>query len=156
MNSQASSTYRSAACSATDLGTSGGPPLWGPQTATVALHAALLLLLACGPALATEDLLPDPLTAGWKGEPVCELLHEDTRQRILRCTFPPGVGHEPHFHAAHFGYVLAGGKMRIHDEDGEREVDLPANYSWTSDGVTWHEVLNVGDTTSIYLIVERF
>ena len=44
--------------------------------------------------------------------------------------------------------------MRIHDEDGEREVDLPANYSWTSDGVTWHEVLNVGETTSIYLIVE--
>ncbi len=46
--------------------------------------------------------------------------------------------------------------MRIRDDDGEREVDLSADYSWTSDGVGWHEVLNVGETTSIYLLVEQF
>ncbi len=139
MNSQALSTRRSCACAA-----------------TVALQAALLLLFALGTALATDELLPDPLAAGWQGEPVCEKLHEDTRQRILRCTFPPGVGHERHYHAPHFGYILAGGKMRIRDDDGEREVDLSADYSWTSDGVGWHEVLNVGETTSVYLIVEQF
>ena len=139
MNLQASSTRRSCACAA-----------------TVALQAALLLLFALGTALATDELLPDPLAAGWQGEPVCEKLHEDTRQRILRCTFPPGAGHERHYHAAHFGYVLAGGKMRIRDDDGERDVDLSADYSWTSDGVGWHEVLNVGETTSVYLIVEQF
>jgi len=139
MNSQASSTRRSCACAA-----------------TVALQAALLLLFALGTALATDESLPDPLAAGWQGEPVCEKLHEDTRQRILRCTFPPGVGHERHYHAPHFGYVLAGGKMRIRDDNGEREVDLSADDSWTSDGVGWHEVLNVGETTSAYLIVEQF
>ncbi len=139
MNSQASSIRRSGACAA-----------------TVALQAALLLLFVFGTALATDESLPDPLAAGWQGEPVCEKLHEDTRQRILRCTFPPGVGHEKHFHGPHFGYVVAGGKMRIRDESGEREVDVPANYSWTSDGVSWHEVLNVGETTSVYLIVEQF
>ncbi|MCH7980553.1 MAG: cupin domain-containing protein [Proteobacteria bacterium] len=113
-------------------------------------------LVACSPVLVADEDLPDPLAAGWNGEQICELLHEDAHQRILRCTFPPGVGHEKHFHKAHFGYVLAGGKMRIVDDSGEREVDLQADYSWTSDGVSWHEVLNVGETTSVYLIVESF
>ena len=132
---------------------SGGRPLGYAHAATIAvmivLQAALLQV-----AMATDEPLPDPLAAGWKGEAVCEKLHEDEEQRILRCTFPPGVGHEKHFHAAHFGYVLVGGKMRIRDDSGEREVDVPTNYRWVSDGVTWHEALNVGDTTSIYLIIE--
>jgi len=113
-------------------------------------------LFACSPLLVADEELPDPLAAGWNGEQVCELLHEDAHQRILRCTFPPGVGHEKHFHKAHFGYILAGGKMRIIDDSGDRELDLLAGYSWTSDGVGWHEVLNVGETTSVYLIVESF
>jgi hypothetical protein len=46
--------------------------------------------------------------------------------------------------------------MRILDESGKREVELRAGYSWTSDGVSWHEVLNVGETTSVYLIIESF
>lgn len=118
--------------------------------------ASSAALVACNPVLVAADDLPDPLAAGWNGEQICELLHEDAHQRILRCTFPPGVGHEKHFHKAHFGYILAGGKMRIIDDSGEREVDLMADYSWTSDGVSWHEVLNVGETTSVYLIVESF
>ena len=113
-------------------------------------------LVACSPVLVADEDLPDPLAAGWNGEQICELLHEDAHQRILRCIFPPGVGHEKHFHKAHFGYVLAGGKMRIVDDSGEREVDLQADYSWTSDGISWHEVLNVGETTAVYLIVESF
>ena len=109
-----------------------------------------LLLAGC----ATPGSLPDPLQAGWNGAPVCELLHEDTKQRVLRCTFAPGVGHERHFHAPHFGYALKGGRVRITDERGIREVDLSANSSFTSDGVEWHEVLNIGTTTLIYLIIE--
>jgi len=118
--------------------------------------ASIAALFAYSPVLVADEDLPDPLAAGWNGEPVCELLHEDAQQRILRCTFPPGVGHEKHFHKAHFGYILAGGKMRIIDDSGEREVDLQADYSWTSDGISWHEVLNVGETTSVYLIIEAF
>ena len=98
--------------------------------------------------------LPDPLAAGWKGEPVCEKLHDDDANRILRCTFPPGVGHERHFHVRHFGYALSGGHARITDANGIREVELESGSSFASDGVEWHEVLNIGDTTIVYLIVE--
>ena len=98
--------------------------------------------------------LPDPLAAGWNGAPVCEKLHEDADQRILRCSFAPSVGHERHFHARHFGYAISGGRMRITDATGTREVDLATGSSFTSDGVAWHEVVNIGDTTVTYLIVE--
>ena len=98
--------------------------------------------------------LPDPLEAGWNGKPVCEKLREDDDHRILRCTFPPGVGHERHYHEKHFGYALSGGRMQITDAGGVREVDLPTGSSYSSDGTEWHEVLNVGETTVTYLIVE--
>lgn len=98
--------------------------------------------------------LPDPLAAGWKGVPVCERLHEDETQRVLRCTFPPGIGHERHYHRPHFGYALSGGRMRITDANGAREAALATGSSYTSAGTAWHEVLNVGDTTVQYLIVE--
>lgn len=99
--------------------------------------------------------LPDPLQAGWKGEPVCEKLLENAQNRILRCTFPPGVGHERHYHQSHFGYALSGGQMRLTDANGVREVDLTTDTSYSSDGVDWHEVLNIGTTTVTYLIVEQ-
>jgi len=105
-------------------------------------------------AFAATSPPPDPLAAGWKGVPVCELLHEDSDQRVLRCKFEPGVGHERHFHAPYFGYAISGGRMRITDESGVREVDLPTGSSFTSDGVVWHEVLNIGCTPVVYLIVE--
>ena len=106
------------------------------------------------PAAAATPSLPDPLAAGWQGEKVCERLHEDPGLRILRCTFAPGVGHERHFHPPHHGYAIAGGRMRITDEAGTREVDSPAGNSWTSAGVAWHEVVNVGETTAVYLVIE--
>lgn len=113
------------------------------------------LLYALGVAgVAADEPLPDPLEAGWEGEKVCELLHEDETQRVLRCTFPPGVGHERHYHAPHFGYTLAGGRMQITDASGTRVVESNANATWTSDGVDWHEVVNVGDTTTQYVIFE--
>ena len=117
----------------------------------MALVASLAALGAC----ATPPSLPDPLEAGWNGAAVCEKLHEDRDQRVLRCTFPPGVGHERHYHGPHFGYALAGGRMRITDARGIREVEIATGSSFTSAGVDWHEVLNVGYTTVTYLIVER-
>jgi quercetin dioxygenase-like cupin family protein len=109
---------------------------------------------ATTPEQTTSPNLPDPLAAGWQGEKVCERLHEDESQRILRCTFPPGVGHERHFHVPHFGYVIAGSVMRITDESGTREVEIATGSSWANDGADWHEVINVGETTGVYLIVE--
>lgn len=98
--------------------------------------------------------LPDPLQAGWKGKPVCERLLEDDRQRVLRCSFAPGVGHERHRHRPHFGYALAGGRMRITTAEGVREASLETGSTFTSRGIAWHEVLNIGDSTVQYLIVE--
>lgn len=115
---------------------------------------SLFLSFAVITANASHPEFLDPLEAGWHGEPVCEKLHEDADHRILRCTFPPSMGHERHFHNPHFGYAIAGGRMRITDADGTREVDITTGSSFASDGVDWHEVLNVGDTTVIYLIIE--
>ena len=111
--------------------------------------SALLLFQTPSPAP-----LPDPLQAGWKGRPVCEALIDDDERRVLRCTFEPGVGHERHFHKAHFGYALSGGLMRITEPGGTREARLATGSVFTSQGVAWHEVLNIGETTVSYLIVE--
>lgn len=116
----------------------------------VSLSALLLLSMQ----EAFPATLPDPLQAGWQGKPVCERLLEDDRQRVLRCSFPPGVGHERHRHRPHFGYALAGGRMRITTAEGVREATLETGSTFTSRGIAWHEVLNIGDTTVRYLIVE--
>ena len=105
-------------------------------------------------ARATQPALLDPLEAGWNGVPVCKKLHEDSDHRILQCAFPPSVGHERHFHKRHFGFAIAGGRMQITDSRGIREVDLATGSSYSSDGVAWHEVFNIGESTVVYLIIE--
>jgi quercetin dioxygenase-like cupin family protein len=103
---------------------------------------------------ATEPALPTALDAGWKGQRVCELLFENAVVRTARCTFPPGVGHERHFHPAHWGYILQGATMRITTADGTVDRELKAGNNWWSDGIAWHEAVNIGTTTGVYLIVE--
>ncbi|MEM6536603.1 MAG: hypothetical protein AAF668_02605 [Pseudomonadota bacterium] len=100
------------------------------------------------------EVLPHALDAGWKGEDTCELLQETAEALMFKCTFEPGQGHERHFHNAHVGYVVSGGKMRITDQTGTREQEIPTGASWTSDGVPWHEAVNIGDTTASYVIIE--
>ncbi len=101
-----------------------------------------------------DAALPHAIDAGWKGEKVCELLFENEETRVARCTFPPGVGHERHYHPPHYGYILKGGTMRITDADGTRDMETGDGASWWSDGVEWHEAVNVGETESVYLIFE--
>jgi len=103
---------------------------------------------------AAAEPLPNPVEAGWQGESVCETLKEDAGIRVFRCVFPPGVGHERHFHQQHFGYALSGGTMRITDATGTREVKLQTGTYFSSEGIAWHEVLNVGDTVVSYLMLE--
>lgn len=86
--------------------------------------------------------------------PVCRKLHDDSHHRILRCEFAPSVGHERHFHRQHFGYTIAGGGVRITDSRGTRELDLATGSSFASQGVDWHEVLNIAETTMVFLIIE--
>ncbi len=44
--------------------------------------------------------------------------------------------------------------MRITDSGGAREVEIDEGVSFSSDGIDWHEVLNIGDTSAQFLIIE--
>lgn len=119
------------------------------------LSLGTLTTAACTTAEPARVALPSALEAGWDGKPVCELQHETATHRVLRCTFAPGVGHERHFHPAHYGYALSGGTMQLTDDNGTRTVTLTTGSHYSSEGTVWHEVLNVGDTPVIYLMVEE-
>lgn len=101
-----------------------------------------------------SNSLPDPLEAGWNNKPVCEVQQENAQLRILKCTFPPGVGHEKHYHNPYFTYTLAGSKFKMTDANRSREVDVPTGSSFYNAGIEWHEVLNIGDSTAVFLIIE--
>lgn len=118
------------------------------------LIMAPVIALAQGTLPTRSQDLPDPIEAGWQGQPVCELLQANVDIRIFRCVFPPGVGHERHFHAGHFGYALSGGTMRITDASGTREARLTTGSHFSSERIEWHEVLNIGDTEVSYLMIE--
>jgi len=121
----------------------------------IAITIALMLALGLTPALASETPdLPHAFDAGWEGQKTCELLFEDDTARVARCVFPPGVGHEKHYHNPHFGYVLEGGELRLSDSNGEREVTTQTGGNWSTVAVTVHAALNIGDSTTSYLIVE--
>tara|TARA_R110002073_G_scaffold23229_8_gene79388 strand:+ start:58 stop:438 length:381 start_codon:yes stop_codon:yes gene_type:complete len=113
-----------------------------------------LLITSCKQEKTNELNLPDPFQAGWKSEKVCEVLEDNDELRVLKCSFPPNVGHEKHYHNPHFGYALVGGTFKIDDASGTREVSFPTGYSWNKDEVSEHQVLNVGDSTSVFLIIE--
>jgi len=112
-----------------------------------------IITKAISNSIRTPDL-PDPLKAGWKNKKVCEVLKEDDSQRILKCTFPPNVGHEKHYHAPHFGYTLKGGTFKITDAKGTKEINVKDGTTWSKSELSVHEVINVGETTSVYLIIE--
>jgi len=117
---------------------------------------SLVALGACASASAQVAPLPMALCAGWEGERVCELLQEDAQIRVLRCTFPPGIGHETHYHAPHFGYVLEGNSiMRITTASGVVDRPVRAGSSFSNDAELVHAALNVGEETTRYLIIEK-
>jgi quercetin dioxygenase-like cupin family protein len=111
-----------------------------------------ILLAAAAPAPLSS--LPSALEAGWQGSKVCELLYENAQVRTARCTFPSGVGHERHYHPPHWGYILQGSTMRITTQQGTVERELKAGSNWWSNGIAWHEAVNIGTTTGVYLIIE--
>jgi len=112
----------------------------------------LLFLLLCN--CNNNQKLPDPVEAGWNDQVICEVIEDNDKLRTLKCTFPPNVGHERHFHKAHYGYTIVGSKFRIKDTTGIREVNVPTGYSFYNDKIEWHEVLNIGDSTAVFLIIE--
>lgn len=120
-------------------------------TQRIAIAAIFILLVG---SCAEHRNLPDPLEAGWNGEKVCEIMEENDQMRVLKCTFPPGHGHDRHYHRPHWGYAIAGSTFEIKDTAGIRTVVLHTGSDFYSSGVDWHEVRNVGDSTAVYIIVE--
>ena len=113
-----------------------------------------LIIISLFVSCKTSSSLPDPLEAGWKGNSVCKVLEENKFQRILKCTFGPNIGHERHYHLPHFGYTITGSTFRIKDTTGTREVNVKTGSYFNSKGTQWHEVLNIGDSTAVFLIIE--
>jgi quercetin dioxygenase-like cupin family protein len=118
----------------------------------------LSFAIILAPGLSWSQNIPDALGVEWHGKKPCENLYEDTKIRILRCTFSPGDVHVRHTHPPLFGYVLSGGggKVQIVDEKGTRTDDVGSDGDhWTSERNPGHEVTNIGNTTQSYLIVEK-
>lgn len=114
----------------------------------------LFLIFLCFVGCKKQQYLPDPLEAGWNNKSVCEVIEDNPKLRVLKCTFAPGVGHERHYHAAHFGYTIKGSKFRIKDTSGTKEINVPTGTEFYNDRIEWHEVLNIGDSTAVFLIME--
>jgi quercetin dioxygenase-like cupin family protein len=109
-----------------------------------------ILLTSCK----IKNNLPDPLQAGWNNKKVCKLIEENKNVRVLKCTFESGVGHEKHYHKRHFGYTLAGSTFKITDANGIKKISPISGSHFYSEGTKWHEVLNIGDSTAVFLIIE--
>ena len=117
------------------------------------ITTTLFLLILCT-SCNKKHQLPDPLQAGWNNQAVCQIVEDNAKVRVLKCTFPPGVGHERHYHKPHFGYAISGSTFRMKDTTGIREVVVPTGTNFYSEGTEWHEVLNIGDSTAVFLIME--
>lgn len=120
----------------------------------ITIFSTFTIFFSCHNNQQTIPELPDAHEAGWKGQQVSEIIEDNSQMRILKCTFPPGVGHEKHYHKPHTGYTIIGSTFRITDEKGTREVNVPSGYTFSKDEISVHEVLNVGDSTAVFLIIE--
>lgn len=116
----------------------------------------LVFLIIFFPFLANaQETIPDTIEAGWKGKPVCEVLYQDDKIRTGTCTYPPGIGQDRHTHGPYFTYVVSGGTLQVTTMSGTRESTSITGNSGKSDGVKWHELLNVGETTVKFLFIEQ-
>ncbi|HET6566073.1 MAG TPA: cupin domain-containing protein [Xanthomonadales bacterium] len=125
---------------------------------TVTMNVLFLGLLvwpfAAQAADGQNNALPHAFDAGWEGKETCTLLYETPEVRVGQCSFPPGTGHEKHYHNPHFGYVLEGATMQVQDADGEKAVVTETGGTWSTTGRTVHQAINTGNTTASYIIVE--
>lgn len=117
-------------------------------------YSLMICFIAMTTACQQAPALPDPLAAGWKGEQVCEVLEDNATIRVLKCTLAPGVGHEKHYHKPHFAYAIAGSTFQMRDTNGVRDAVMETGKYYYSSGVDWHEPINIGDSTAVFLIIE--
>jgi quercetin dioxygenase-like cupin family protein len=93
----------------------------------------------------------DPLVVNAKS---IALKLENARVRVLEATLKPGDKEELHTHPAYVIYVIAGGKVRMHNTDGKvTETAFQTGDVLYRDPVT-HWAENIGKTTIRLELVE--
>jgi beta-alanine degradation protein BauB len=79
---------------------------------------------------------------------------ENDSVRVMEADLPPGFQEKVHAHTPYVMYILNGGRVRIHGEDGSsREAELKPGDVFFSDPVT-HWAENIGSSTVKILLVE--
>ena len=108
--------------------------------------AILGSLLLAGAAASQDPLV---VNAG-----LIRLKLENDRVRVFEATLAPGEKENPHSHPATVIYVIAGGKIRTHHQDGTTsEATLETGATLFREPLT-HWTENIGDTTIKVMLVE--
>lgn len=114
---------------------------------TSGLHLAILGSLLFAGAAAGQD----PVVVNASST---KLKLENDRVRVYETTLAPGEKEEPHTHRAAAIYVVSGGKLRLHNQDGtSSEARLETGTTFFREPIT-HWTENIGDTTFQVLLVE--
>ena len=121
----------------------------------IVTYALSSVALAATLSVAQAADVPDALSVEWRGNHPCEKLFEDAQVRVARCTFPPGAMHVCHSHPSYLSYVVSGGQAQVQDEKGVRKVNVVAGALADVPPTPWHELINVGDTTLQFVVVEK-
>jgi ketosteroid isomerase-like protein/quercetin dioxygenase-like cupin family protein len=84
-----------------------------------------------------------------------KLLLENEHVRVLEYTLKPGEKDTPHTHPAKSSYVVSGGKIKVHLENGETILvdEVAETASWMG-YVGKHFVENIGSTTIKMVLTE--
>lgn len=84
-----------------------------------------------------------------------KLLMENNRVRVLQYTLKPGEKDEWHTHPPKSSYVVTGGKLKVHLDNGETIIaDEKAGTASWMDYVGKHYVENIGNTTVTIILTE--
>lgn len=84
-----------------------------------------------------------------------KLLFENNRVRVLQYTLKPGEKDEWHTHPPKSSYVVSGGKLKVHLENGETIIaDEKAGTASWADYLGKHYAENIGNTTVTIILTE--
>jgi quercetin dioxygenase-like cupin family protein len=117
------------------------------------IYVLALVLLAMGFVRgdATPAGIQDPLVVNSK---TITLKLENSRVRVLEATLKPGAKEQLHSHPDYVIYVIAGGKVRTHGDDGTvTETEMRTGDVIYRDAVA-HWAENIGNTTIRLELVE--
>lgn len=118
------------------------------------IHVLLFVLVVTGLVRgdASVSREQDPLTVNPK---TIALKLENSRVRVLEGVLKPNDVEKPHSHPASVVYVIAGGKIRNHAEDGTvTEADLKNGDVIYREAIKQHWAENIGPTIIRLEVIE--